>query len=631
MSSPEEMLKLGEQTALSSGDNKRDSNEVLALYEAAQNGDEARVRLLVLSGCNPNATLKDGASTPLFVATFMGHANVVRTLLTLGAKSTALLNEGRTLLHLAAQEGHTDIMHTLVASGISPDAIDDLGRTPLWHAAAQGQAETIHTLVALGASPSFSDNKNTPPLCMTAQGNHIDAMSALILSGASVGDRAADGVSSLHKAAYMGHTDAIHFLIISGADRDMLMPNGRTPLYCAVEQGHAGAVCALIERGANPYIPENSGVTPLWVAAALGYLEIAHVLVHAGANPWSSVLIQEQSLNCLEIAVRKGQAEVVTFLRGLPAPELMLTSPDFASPIRDFSHTPMTDEDMRTLALWSAQDTQVEKLFLRSVGMTPQGAQKFAQALEANTTLEFLDISDNPLGPEGLQHFQQALAGNKTLQVLVRDNAQAAEPASAAIDTALYQNEQLKKNQLIGLTRMGIFSLKTHLKNSEKTVLHSTQEARKKTLVLEAQWLATETARVEAQAASEVQCLKVLLGSIPLEQSIVNGFVSIVFEFTQHYPTLAEKLSPSLRMLKTLSEQLQVLQQNSTSLYKFYHMLGESLHTLGSLRTVAFHKLLVEKISDMENRLCQLQDIAKGYLSLTDDILSLRPSFKGMF
>ncbi len=60
--------------------------------------------------------------TPLHVASFMGHMNVVVTLLQHGANPDTKTVRGETSLHLAARANQTDIMRVLLRNGASVDA-----------------------------------------------------------------------------------------------------------------------------------------------------------------------------------------------------------------------------------------------------------------------------------------------------------------------------------------------------------------------------------------------------------------------------------------------------------------------------------------------------------------------------
>lgn len=60
--------------------------------------------------------------TPLHVAAFMGHMNVVLFLLQHGANPNSTTVRGETSLHLAARANQTDILRILLRNGAVVDA-----------------------------------------------------------------------------------------------------------------------------------------------------------------------------------------------------------------------------------------------------------------------------------------------------------------------------------------------------------------------------------------------------------------------------------------------------------------------------------------------------------------------------
>ena len=76
-----------------------------SLFEAARNGNLAKVKEILVSGVNPNATFADGI-TALMLATEKGHSKIVKALLDAGANPNAAKHGGVTALMAAARLGH---------------------------------------------------------------------------------------------------------------------------------------------------------------------------------------------------------------------------------------------------------------------------------------------------------------------------------------------------------------------------------------------------------------------------------------------------------------------------------------------------------------------------------------------
>jgi ankyrin repeat protein len=119
-------------------------------------GETARVKTLLQAGADPELVDSEG-TTPLYVASVNGEAEVVRLLLAAGAspdtESNGLGSEG-TPLCAAACWGHTEAVHALLTRGADPNMHEDhgTGRSPLAWAIDGPHPETIALLTAAGAT-----------------------------------------------------------------------------------------------------------------------------------------------------------------------------------------------------------------------------------------------------------------------------------------------------------------------------------------------------------------------------------------------------------------------------------------------------------------------------------------------
>jgi Ankyrin repeats (many copies) len=120
------------------------------LFNAAQNGDLAAVKMLVAAGADLNAT-NDNGWTPLHWASKEGHEGIVAKLIAAGANVNARNVNDKTPLHLASYEGREGIVATLIAAGANVNAADKNGKTPLGWASYDGREGIAATLIAAGA------------------------------------------------------------------------------------------------------------------------------------------------------------------------------------------------------------------------------------------------------------------------------------------------------------------------------------------------------------------------------------------------------------------------------------------------------------------------------------------------
>lgn len=118
------------------------------LQQAAADGDEEMVRLLLARGVDPDAKEGDVSSeTALHVASHLGHQGIVEMLLQAGALVDDVDLQGQTPLHAAASSGQEAIARILLLQGARLNCVDNLGDTPLHCAARYGQIEVVRLLI----------------------------------------------------------------------------------------------------------------------------------------------------------------------------------------------------------------------------------------------------------------------------------------------------------------------------------------------------------------------------------------------------------------------------------------------------------------------------------------------------
>jgi len=154
----------------------------LNVFEAAAVGDADRVKhLLRTKAANATDYNTDGFH-PLGLAAFLGHADVVKVLLDVGADVQApSRNPMRvTALHSAvADGGHREIALALIAAGADPNAKQRHGWTPLHGAAHSGDRAVVEALLAAGADRSLTNDEGRTAADIARERGHADLAALL--------------------------------------------------------------------------------------------------------------------------------------------------------------------------------------------------------------------------------------------------------------------------------------------------------------------------------------------------------------------------------------------------------------------------------------------------------------------
>ncbi len=269
------------------------------IADAAQRGDKATVRSLVLKKANVNAPQVDG-STALHWAVQSNDLELVDVLLKAGAKVSAANVVGATPLQLAAINGSAAMLTRLLTAGVDPNApLTKANDTALMIAAKTGKIDAVRVLLDRGAKPNLQETwggttalmwavnerhsnvaklliergadvnvrsyylpsasgrgfegtapvKDKPagafeefasgwltPLMFAARENDVESAKAIVKAGADINAQAADGKDALSLALFDGNWDVAEFLIDSHANLNQADAQRFTPLFWAVDR-----------------------------------------------------------------------------------------------------------------------------------------------------------------------------------------------------------------------------------------------------------------------------------------------------------------------------------------------------------------------------------------------------------
>jgi ankyrin repeat protein len=260
------------------------------LLEAMKSGDEEIVRLLLSNGAKiesrddeGNTALDYAHEKGLLEAMKSGDEEIVRLLLSNGAKIESRDDEGNTALHLASSE---DTILSLIESGADIEARNKQGQTPLLTALMEGKEHKVWIFLGKGASTECMDVPGVMALHHAFAANFTDTtILALIDGGANIEARDKRAWTPLLAAIAYVHREVVRQLLSKGANTEAMDDEARTALhFAAIFNSSETIISALIDDGANIEARDKRAWTPLLAAIAYGHDEIVRQLLRKGAN-----------------------------------------------------------------------------------------------------------------------------------------------------------------------------------------------------------------------------------------------------------------------------------------------------------------------------------------------------------
>jgi ankyrin repeat protein len=256
------------------------------LADAVANGRlEAAYGLIHEEGVDVNAAQGDG-TTALHWAAYRLDADLVRELLSHGAKTDTQNRYGASPLSEAVKGGNAEIVEMLLAAGANAKAVNIDGETVLMLAARTGKADVARKLIDAGADVNAVEAwRQQTALMWAAEGAFPELVDLLIAHGADVHARAAandwgsqitsepraqyrptGGLTALLYAARSGCVDCVRSIVAAGEPVDRPTPDGVTALMLAIDNYEFDTAKALLAAGANPHLSDWWGRTALYLA-----------------------------------------------------------------------------------------------------------------------------------------------------------------------------------------------------------------------------------------------------------------------------------------------------------------------------------------------------------------------------
>ena len=248
------------------------------LSKASESGNLEIVQYLLKTGKNSQETLNDALWELCDARPKPDTLKIAQRLLDSGAQVNSHAGfYNTTPLHGAAENGPLELVKLLVSKGAKVNAVDKEFSMPLAKAVQADNLEIAQFLLEQGADKTIN-HADTEFQTAIFKARSAKMAQLLIANGANVSDRDKKGLSVLlHAVVRHLDFDLLKVLLQNGADINAQDKSGTTALLWAAqhpyERDDKNCVQFLLENGAKANVANNQGETPLLVAEELDVLQ----------------------------------------------------------------------------------------------------------------------------------------------------------------------------------------------------------------------------------------------------------------------------------------------------------------------------------------------------------------------
>ncbi|KAG3009855.1 hypothetical protein PC121_g13198 [Phytophthora cactorum] len=200
----------------------------------------------------------------LYVASQIGHAYAVESILYRGTNPNAVMEDGLSSLHAACRGGHRSIVAMLLTHGADTNITDPNGVSPLLSAVQLGDLEIVEMLVEYGADVNLCNKDNVSAAHVAVACQTLPVLQLLLEYDAFVNTKNAfNGKTSLHLAAQTGSLPMCKLLLNYGASIHHKTTRGLDVVALAKSHGHENIARFCLVYSSNQKVAqrESSKVT----------------------------------------------------------------------------------------------------------------------------------------------------------------------------------------------------------------------------------------------------------------------------------------------------------------------------------------------------------------------------------
>lgn len=191
----------------------------------------------------------------LYVASQIGHAYAVESVLYRGTSPNAVMEDGLTSLHVACRGGHRNIVAMLLINGADANITDFKGVSPLVSAVQLGDLEIVEMLVEYGANVNLCNNDNVSAVHVAVACQTLPVLQLLLEYDAFVNTKNAfNGKTPLHLAAQSGNLPICKLLLSYGASVHLETTRGLDVAALAKSHGHENIARFCLDFASNQKI-----------------------------------------------------------------------------------------------------------------------------------------------------------------------------------------------------------------------------------------------------------------------------------------------------------------------------------------------------------------------------------------
>ena len=230
-----------------SGEERKDCSDVVRdLFDAVTRNDAAAVQRALRNGADVNSS-RSGL-TPLLIACFHGHDDIVRILLNAGADARQTSCTIASAIEIACSNGRLPIVEILLNHDNGLLEIEEIGGyTSLLAAICNQQFEVVRFLLDRGANALATDADGRTTLLLACQARaYLDIVRRFLAAGVPLEARDEYQQTALHHAAMYGRIEVVRELIVEhNTNMFAVDKNGKTPFDLVSRSNSAGERHAL--------------------------------------------------------------------------------------------------------------------------------------------------------------------------------------------------------------------------------------------------------------------------------------------------------------------------------------------------------------------------------------------------